>query len=742
MLTIVTPAGKMVGENGKSDWINFAKLAEGTHKAGAEKAALSFHSEYNLEHNVGAVVRWVHYNDIFKTILPPNHPQLFPTSTTAQIAEEAGHAPLFFEDFIVDESDGFLLKNLGFSSEYSVEIRPRQSLLAEQQTYYHNQVISEAGSSKNSQLTGKFLSMSCAQVYGPGSLECEPEPVHNIEVQNHPENGTVTVWWSPPAEMHHILLYQLYYLPSSESVDCALEPTSLFLTANSTSATLQMPTLSECEFEIRLPASDGVAAVDLSRRTTCLIIGLFVVMGLALFVVIKFAAFWPARLKKAAMASAHAASMSSTASNASINSSACSSKRPSMLEESPLKLNSSVTIDQDQKTLIFTLNTSLLYSNSSAAIHPNNTIPITLVGGVLLTYLIRKFGFRRTFTFYGAMSADIAGLHPIFFFVSMAAICNAWSPLQSSGLFLSFLSCSYQLSMMFTMPIAGELCESKYGWPSVFYLQGSLSAIVLFIFYYFYRDQARQQSYVSQQEIAAIELGKIKTSQNKKTKQEVPYKAMLRDQAVWGVLLATSGSMFGYYIFTLYGPIYLNKVLKMDVEKTGFANAMPYALSIAVKMFAGPLSDRASCVSDKTRIIILACASQLMMAACFLALKLIPVDYPTIVQASFTAATVFNGLIHVGVFKGCQLMSQHLASVIQSWNAIISSIFVLVIPIFVSVLAPDNTFQQWGHIFLIIAGYVFGATMFFNFTAEVKPRPWTEQKELPTETRAQAISAK
>uniref|UniRef100_A0A915E823 Major facilitator superfamily (MFS) profile domain-containing protein n=1 Tax=Ditylenchus dipsaci TaxID=166011 RepID=A0A915E823_9BILA len=387
----------------------------------------------------------------------------------------------------------------------------------------------------------------------------------------------------------------------------------------------------------------------------------------------------------------------------------------------------------------------------------------TFVGSVPLTYLISKFKFRNMFTFYGILSSIATlltpwaaytnfyllvvlrisqGLAVAISFVSMAAICNAWSPLQSSGFFLSFLSCSYQLSMMFTMPIAGELCESRYGWPSVFYLQGTLSAIVLFIFYYFYRDQARQQSYVSQQEIAAIELGKIKAIQDKKSKQKVPYQAMCKDTAVWGVLSASSGSLISYYLFVLYGPIYLNKTLKMDIEKTGLANAIPYGLSIAAKLLAGPLSDRITCISEKTRIIILSCISQFGTAGCFIALKFLPTNYHSLVQASFTASTVFNGLIHVGVFKGNQLMSQHLASVIQSWNAIISSIVVLVIPIFVSVLAPDNTPQEWGRIFLTIAGYMFAVGTFYSFTAKVKPRPWTEEKELSTKTRAQAVSAK
>ncbi|KAI1723600.1 hypothetical protein DdX_03763 [Ditylenchus destructor] len=378
MVTIIGPTGKIAGESVKSDWIDFEKLAEDTRKENLEtkkKAALSFHSQYNLEDNVAAVVRWVHFNDIFKTVLPPNHPQLFPSQTSNDVETEysignQGHTPLLFEgcrmqieysnkttkiveDFTVDESDGYLVKNLAFNSEYSVQIRPRQSLLAESRGFFMHEPFAE----KEDGLKGKFLSMSCAQVYGAGSLECDPEPVQNVEITSHPGNSTVTIRWTPSSELHNILLYQLYYVPTTESVDCALEPTSQFLTANTTSASLHMPTLAECEFELHLINYDllgreasatktfeftpntitfnhwGVPPLELSQRNTGLLIGLCVIMGAALFVVIKFAAFWPERVKNVAnSANYRPESPSSTASNASSRCSVSSLHRPIFIE--------------------------------------------------------------------------------------------------------------------------------------------------------------------------------------------------------------------------------------------------------------------------------------------------------------------------------------------------------------------------------------------------------------------------
>lgn len=65
------------------------------------------------------------------------------------------------------------------------------------------------------------------------------------------------------------------------------------------------------------------------------------------------------------------------------------------------------------------------------------------------------------------------------------------------------------------------------------------------------------------------------------------------------------------------------QVLHLDVGSTGYATAIPYALSAAVKIVAGPISDRSTCVSERIRIIIFGCLSQGCMAVCFLVLALV-----------------------------------------------------------------------------------------------------------------------
>lgn len=126
------------------------------------------------------------------------------------------------------------------------------------------------------------------------------------------------------------------------------------------------------------------------------------------------------------------------------------------------------------------------------------------------------------------------------------------------------------------MPLAGILCESEWGWPSLYYIQGILTLILFAVFYIFYRDDPFDHrytvlenllrknifSFVSDKEFKRIKQGKINMSSDKDAKKDpkVPYRKMFTDRIVWVVLIGIIGGQFGYLTLVQFGPVYLNKV--------------------------------------------------------------------------------------------------------------------------------------------------------------------------------------
>lgn len=146
---------------------------------------------------------------------------------------------VYAHDFEMDESEGFLLTNLAFNTQYDVELQPLSSLPSDTN-------IPADGSTKG-KLSGKSLTQSqflgtpssaqfrtiaCADVFGGGSMQCEPEPVRDLDIRINEENSTVLLTWRPSTEPRHVLLYELRYVPVvGGPSDCALDESTMYLPA-------------------------------------------------------------------------------------------------------------------------------------------------------------------------------------------------------------------------------------------------------------------------------------------------------------------------------------------------------------------------------------------------------------------------------------------------------------------------------------------------------------------------------
>lgn len=100
----------------------------------------------------------------------------------------------------------------------------------------------------------------------------------------------------------------------------------------------------------------------------------------------------------------------------------------------------------------------------------------------------------------------------------------------------------------------------------------------------------------------------------KKTKRaNVPYGSILTDKVIIGCMITSFGNFFGFQIFMQYAPVYMNKVLQLDVKSTGLMSALPYLGCLILKFIVGPLSDKLKCISQLTGVKVYTGVSQVRL---------------------------------------------------------------------------------------------------------------------------------
>uniref|UniRef100_A0A0N4Y3L8 MFS domain-containing protein n=1 Tax=Nippostrongylus brasiliensis TaxID=27835 RepID=A0A0N4Y3L8_NIPBR len=342
--------------------------------------------------------------------------------------------------------------------------------------------------------------------------------------------------------------------------------------------------------------------------------------------------------------------------------------------------------------------------------------------------------FRKTLTIYGLISAVATLLTPLavqtgYYFVfavrlfqgfsigigfsAMGAITAQWSGLKEAGTYIAILSThvqvgaqplsskafirfhhfhhSLQLCSIITMPLAGVLCESSFGWRSLYYIQGLFSVILFSTFYFFFQDSPSLHSNVSEKELSRIRLDKADFGVAHR--EAVPYLHVSKDPTIIGVWLSCIGANLGFFSLLYYGPVYVNK---------------------------------------RIRIIIFGCISQGVLAFCFLLLALElqenekkdDQDWPNLSMGStlpfktetaslariiYTSAIVFSGLNVVGAVKCTQLVSTY-RNHIRKRRARQHVHFVMAV---------------WSRLFFGISAIVFVANVPFVFVARSDAAPWT-----------------
>ncbi|KAI1731297.1 major facilitator superfamily domain-containing protein [Ditylenchus destructor] len=368
-----------------------------------------------------------------------------------------------------------------------------------------------------------------------------------------------------------------------------------------------------------------------------------------------------------------------------------------------------------------------------------------LVGVFPTPFLLSTFGLRYVFTIIGFLSGIVTFVMPFLTkigdgFVAIlivrfiqgfgvapllpviGQITHYWAPFDEHSLYLAVMTISSQIRMIFTMPVAGALCESQWTWTAAWFLHGGLSIVLFAVFFILYRNTPDMAWFITDTELNKIHMSK----EDKASKVLIPYSRILSDRAVWACLAGAIGSAIAYHFFVQYGPIYMNQVLNVSVVRTGIVVAIPYVVAIASKIFFGPVVDKLGIFPLRIRIVWMTFIAQAINVTCYATLGILPAANAMLSELLIITVQASNGVGFVGLIRNCQVIAQQHSHFIMAILALINNVIPFLNPLVVSLIAPDNSPDQWSRMFFIIAAALVLLDISFVSLAQTKARAWTK----------------
>jgi ACS family sodium-dependent inorganic phosphate cotransporter len=126
-----------------------------------------------------------------------------------------------------------------------------------------------------------------------------------------------------------------------------------------------------------------------------------------------------------------------------------------------------------------------------------------------------------------------------------------------------------------------------YGWPSVFYVSGALGIVWLVAWWLKAADGPEDCGGVSAAELALIQSDRPEAP----LADSIPWRAILRERAVWAIVIAHLCNNFGFYILLLWLPSYLNHTFGVPMAKLGRFSVIPYVAAFCVQNLSGWAAD-------------------------------------------------------------------------------------------------------------------------------------------------------
>ncbi|XP_011691709.1 PREDICTED: putative inorganic phosphate cotransporter [Wasmannia auropunctata] len=319
-------------------------------------------------------------------------------------------------------------------------------------------------------------------------------------------------------------------------------------------------------------------------------------------------------------------------------------------------------------------------------------------------------------------------------------LLSRWSPPEERGRLSMFVYSGGWIGNVVCLLSTGFLAASSFGWPSCFYVWGSLGVICGICFCLFGKDSPSEHPRIPLDEKEYIEMSLGVTEINEKP--STPWKSILRSLPVWTLLVVQCAQSWGFWMLLTEIPSYMTSIMRFNIKQNGMMTALPYLTAWLAGFPISYISDmciRKKIVTTTMSRKICNTIGHWMPAAALVGLGYVGQDQPKLAVGILVIAVSCNIAAFCGHNVNHMDLSPNFAGPLMGFTNTIASACGILPPLIAGVIIKDSTnILQWRSVFFLSAGiYMVGNLIFILFgTSEVQK--WND----PVKSRRDSVVRK
>ncbi|XP_066146408.1 putative inorganic phosphate cotransporter [Euwallacea fornicatus] len=325
----------------------------------------------------------------------------------------------------------------------------------------------------------------------------------------------------------------------------------------------------------------------------------------------------------------------------------------------------------------------------------------------------------------------IQGVALSFVNLQSSVVMGRWAPPEERSRMGYIVGGIVTLTALSSSLANGFLAETTWGWPSIFYIIGSIGITVAAVIALFGSQSAQTDPRITRKEQLYLET----TLFNANIEHKTPWMKIFTSIHCWAIIIGVSGYSWFVTLLSTEFSVFLAKVFEFDLSTTGTIAAMPTLIGAAVGFPLSYLSDYLPkkgliSVVNSRRLFQLVGVTGVSIG--MVSMTFVPIEHRRWTVGIISIAEPFIMMTGIGG-AGVNILdiSPKYAGIISGIESTFSNTVVIFAPLVVDWVCGEhmNDISRWRIVFLIASAFAIGSAIFFVLFATDQKQNWDDESD-------------